>query len=324
MGKTVTKMNDELYSDLRKYVKYSRLAACILSVEKNTDGSCGTIRFVAVNEPFKRNFYSIFDSTSKLGIKYDSFDEHIVDMPYDTYIPKEPKFDDIVFRSAWNSEYIHTYVDTTKLYGYWTEDFLSPISCEHEDNIRYCQFMFRLNKDMDPVTYSNVSPDISNFVVKTCLRLKDDTDYLTTMKSIARDIREYTNSFTSAMISIKPEARTFDIICEDILNNAFSVKEIFKEFSYNLFDTWNDLLKDTNIIIIQNEHDMDLYEELAPEWTSTLRRDNVKSLCLAPLTHKKKIIGYLYIANFDIAETTKIKECIELISFFLSSEIAHH
>lgn len=319
----VIDMNNTLHEDLQKYVRFSRLAACILSAEKNPDGSCGTIRFVAVNEPFKRNFYSVFDSSSELGIKYESFDEHIIGKPYDIYIPKEPKFDDIVFRAAWGGEFIHTYVDTTKLYGYWTEDFLSPISCEHEDNVRYCQFMFRLNKEMEPSVYADVSPDISSFIVKTCLRLRDDSDYLTTMKSIARDIREYTNSFTAAMISINPSNRTFDIICEDILNNAFSVKEIFNEFSYDLFDTWNDLLKDTNIIIIKDENDMQLYEEKAPQWVFTLRRDNVKSLCLVPLSHQKQTIGFLYIANFDISEVTKIKECIELISFFLSPEIAH-
>ncbi len=317
-------MDNSIKEDLKKLVGYNRLPTCVLSAEKKADGTHGEVRICAINEAFKRSFFSVFADFHKNEIKYDDFEDFVVGKSYTTFLPKEPKFEDLVFKAAWDGEFVHTYVDTTRVYDYWTEDILLPVCCEHEDNIAYCQFMYNLNKEMDTSKFAAVSPDISSFVIKTCLELKNDYDFKSSLATVAKDIREYTNSFTVAMLSLNSNEQSFEIISESILSDAFSVKEIFKDISYNVVDSWSALMEGTNEIIIQNEDDMVLYESKAPEWVYTLRRDNVKSLCLVPFIHHKKTIGYLFIANFDIAETTRIKACIELVSFFLSSELANY
>jgi diguanylate cyclase (GGDEF)-like protein len=50
----------------------------------------------------------------------------------------------------------------------------------------------------------------------------------------------------------------------------------------------------------------------------------IKSLVLVPFEHQGDIIGYLYITNFDVNHVMRIKETLELLSFFISAEVANH
>ena len=318
-------MGKELYRDLKKLASASPLPCAILSVEKTKDGNCGEVNYFAINEPFKRSFYCLLQQTNNINsISYEQFDSFIEGKSYASFLAKEPKFEDIVFKTAWHGEPIRTYVDTTRAYGSWTEIILMPINCEHEDNVSYCQFMYTLNKSMDPDKFAMVSPEISSFVIKTCLELNEDRDFIKNLNDVAREIREYTNSFACSLISIDREMHTFKIVSESVLNDMFSIKEIFKDLPYEIIESWDELMEGTNSIIIKDESDMHHYEEKSPFWAATLRRDNVKSLCLVPLVRHKETIGYLYIANFDIAQTSQYKETLELISGFISTELASY
>ncbi len=318
-------MGKDLHKEMKKLASASPLPCTILSVEKTDEGLVGEINYFAVNEPFKRSFYVLLQQSNNINnIDYDTFDDYIEGKSYTTYIPKEPKFEDIVFKCAWNGEPIRTYVDTTKIYGNWTEIILMPISCEHDDNVAYCQFMYTINKQMEPDKYVMLSPEISSFVIKTCLELNEDRDFLKNLSDVTKEIREYTNSFSCAMISIDRDLQTFSVLSESVLNDMFNIKEIFKDMPYEIIECWDGLLKVTNSIIIKNEQDMLMYEDKSPKWVATLRRDNVKSLCLVPFIRHGEIIGYLYIANFDISETSRFKETMELISRFLSAELASY
>ena len=61
--------------------------------------------------------------------------------------------------------------------------------------------------------------------------------------------------------------------------------------------------------------------ERNPEWVRSMNDNNVKSLVLIPLRRKKSVIGYLYVINFDTSKVVELKDLIELMSFFLGSEI---
>lgn len=318
-------MQNETYNKLKNLAAASPLPCAILSVEKTDTNKIGNINYICVNEPFKLSFYCQLQNLrySLDGLDYSTFDEYLRGKSYTEFMPKEPKFDKIAFDCAWNNEPIRTYVDTTKTLSCWSEFILMPISYEHEDNIAYCQFFYIMNKEMNPGKLSLMSPDVSQFIIKSCLELNEDRDFIESLNKVTQEIREYTNSFTCSMISIDREAKNFSILSESVLNNMFSVKEIFKDFPFEIIDTWSELFAETNSIIIKDEQDMELYESKAPLWVSTLKRDNVSSLCLVPLTHNDNIIGYLYIANFDISETARVKETMELLAHFLSSELAN-
>ena len=318
-------MNKSLYEMLKQTANLSPLPCTILSVEKLPDGSCGEIRFVAVNEAFKRANWELF-SSKYIDSKYtfENFHEAFEGQLYTVNIPKEPKFESICFQAAWENKSIHTYVDTSKMYGYWTEDTMLPLACDHEPDISYCQFIFTLNKDMDAGKFSNVPPDISSFVIKACLELRNETEFQSSINTVISDVREFSDSNDACLITIDSDERSFKVLSESVRNNAYSISKLFDTFPYEIVECWENLVSETNNIIIQNEHDMSYYESLAPDWVKTMRDSNVKSLCLAPLIHHGIIIGYMYISNFDTSNINRLKDTIELISFFLTAEVANH
>jgi diguanylate cyclase (GGDEF)-like protein len=314
------------YEQSKSVLDLCPIPSVIMSVQKNPDGSCGEIRFYAINEVFKKSYYDLF-AANEAGEKppYEGYEKNIEGQLYTAHLPKEPNFEDICFKSAWNNEFINTYVDTTKLYGFWTQDILSPISGTTDDpNIRFCQFSYTLNKEMDSGKFSTVSPDIVSFVIKSCIELRNDNDFDTSMETVTRDIREYTDSFAASIVTIDKDFRTFEVISGNVRDDVLDIKEVFSHFPYEIIESWEKVLSETNIIIIKDEHDMAFIETKAPEWVRTLRENNVEVLCLVPFVHNGEILGYLYITNFDITHIVRIKETIELIAFFLTSEIANH
>ena len=203
-------MKTPTYNLLKQIVNLAPAPCTALAVERKPDGTCGEIRFFAVNDAFKRSFYDLYiKTTGKEPASIDELDSFIEGQLYTLSISREPKFEEICFRSAWNKEYIHTYVDTTGMYGYWTEDFLIPCDCDHEENISYCYFIYQLNREMDTGKFSAVSPDISSYVIKACLELRNENEFYSSMNVVIKDLREYTDSLNACILTVDSERKTF-------------------------------------------------------------------------------------------------------------------
>ena len=322
-------MKNSIYEYFNQFVNGFNLPATVFKVKKDEHGACKEISYFAVNELFKKSFLDTFK---------DGYDEKTYDSAevarmvegttYDQYMPKDPKFEGIIMEAAFEGKHIHTYVDTTKMYGLWTEDILFPaIPVSDEvipDDTSYCLFMYTLNADMDAGKYSSVSPDISSFVIKACLELRNEEDFFSSMQTVVSDLEEYTGASRTVIMTYVKDEEEFKIIAEAAETEDITAKEVFSKIPFDVVASWERLLKETNAIIIKDEADMELYEKKAPDWVKTLREDNVKSLCLVPFIHQGVIIGYLFIKNFDVAQATRIKETVELVSFFLTAEVANH
>ncbi|WP_029231025.1 GGDEF domain-containing protein [Butyrivibrio sp. VCB2006] len=294
------------YETLKTIVNLCNMPSAVFSVEKKEDGTCGQIIMLATNNKF-----------SMTG-------ENVEGQSYDAKIPSDPNFEEILFKAAWNNEHYHAYVDTTRLYGYWTEDIVIPISNNGDSKVGYCQFIYSLYKELDSGKYSIISPDIASFVIRTCINLRKDEDFYATMATVTKDIREFTDSFAASIMTVSKDLFRFEIVSESVRNNLKSLHELFADIPYEVVESWEDLVSGTDCVIIRNEDDMKAIEKRAPEWVKTLRDNDVRTLCLAPFIHQNMIIGYLYITNFDIVKLSRIKDTIEMVSFFLSSEVAHH
>ena len=88
--------------------------------------------------------------------------------------------------------------------------------------------------------------------------------------------------------------------------------------------TWDDTLGDSTCIIVKDQHDMEWLRSINPVWHDSLVQAGAKSIVLFPLKHNGCTIGYIWAINFNIENTVKIKETLELTTFFLASEIANY
>ena len=324
-------MNYGLYNNLKAAVNTIPLSAVVLAVKKDSDGNFDEMRYIAINNSFINDSMAMFfqdenDNSKSHEEKVKEIEARMEGALYTVNVPKEPKFEDACFRAAWKREPIHTYVDTTKMYGYWTEDFMMPITVPEEDaepNTAYCMFIYTLNKEMDVNKYSAVSPDIASFVIKACLELQSENDFYSSMQLVTDYIREYANAAGASVMSYQKDLQKYEVISGSTVDEV-DIKEIFSHIPFSTVASWEKLLKYTNAIIIKGEADLDHYAKEAPEWVKTLRESQVYSLCLVPFLRQNTIIGYLYIANFDIEHLSRVKETVELMSLFLSAEVANH
>ena len=75
-------------------------------------------------------------------------------------------------------------------------------------------------------------------------------------------------------------------------------------------------------IIIKNKDDMDYVSKINNPWYLTLVEAGVESVVLFPLRQGHEVLGYIWATNFDTNKTMRIKETLELTTFFISSHIA--
>ncbi len=294
------------YDSFKLMAELCTMPCSVLSVRKRADGSCGEIRMIANNSLFSMD------------------DENVEGRLYTEKLPVDTKFEDVVFKAAWMGEHHHSYVDTTRMFGYWTENILIPLGHEEGSDTGYCQYIYNLTKEMDAGKYSIISPDVASFVIRTCLNLRKGEDFYASMDIVTKDIREFTDSFAASILTLTREVDRFEVVSASVRNNAMDLYEIFSNIPYEIIETWEWLVSETDCIIIRNYEDLRAIESKAPEWVSSLKDHDVHSLCLVPFIHQNTIIGYLYITNFDVAHLARVKDTIELVSFFLSTETAHH
>lgn len=69
---------------------------------------------------------------------------------------------------------------------------------------------------------------------------------------------------------------------------------------------------------------MEWLREVNPVWHRSLTAVGVRSVVLFPLKYNGETLGYMWVNNFNEENTVKIKETLELTTFFLAAEIANY
>ena len=294
--------------DFQNIVDSYGMAAAILSVEKTEDGHAGEIRIVCANAPYKQIMGNGY---------YDN-------MIYSELIPKEPNFEDFCYRSAVLKQHLHAYVDTKSM-GVWTDSTYIPLSADvDKGNLCYFIFFFEFTQNPDAGKMSEVSADSASFVIKTCVNLRGTANFAESMNTVISDIQAKTDSFCSCIIMIDKERHKYAPLCAKFRNDEASIDDFMPHLGPEVVFTWEETLKGHDHIIIKDDFDMCELEKVNPVWVNSLRSSNVKSLILSPLSRGGKLLGVLFISNFNVDRILELKEIMDLTSFFLSSEIANN
>ena len=275
---------------------------CVIEVEKKPDGSCGMIRITAGNKPYRETMGPAY---------YDG-------MPYYELVPKESKFEDFCFRAAFGNKRLHAYVETKALNS-WTDQQLIPLQRIDETHGR-CLFLFDFTKEAEPSKLAEVSMETAEMVIRSCLLLSKEENFSSSLDIVTNDIRTAAGADYCRMILVNHDTRT-------ITSLSRSAAEGFTQDncpSYEIVKTWESLIGVSNEVIIKTTEEMQELKAVNSSWAEDMERNGVKTLILIPLKRRDKVIGYLYVANYDVNKTVIVKELIEVLSFFLGMEIANH
>ncbi|MBR5372811.1 MAG: EAL domain-containing protein [Oscillospiraceae bacterium] len=119
--------------------------------------------------------------------------------------------------------------------------------------------------------------------------------------------------------------QNFSILATDFAEDS-KIKRVTQfEGYYHIAASWADMIGgETDCIIIKDQKDMEYISRINNPWYQTLVEAGVRSVVLFPLRQGDEVLGYIWATNFDTNETMRIKETLELTTFFISSHIARY
>jgi diguanylate cyclase (GGDEF)-like protein len=294
--------------DLEKY----NSCTCVMSVEVFPDGKYGNIRIKDGN------------TAHRMAVQRETGHDFIPDTPYEKSFPKDLNFEDYCYRCAIEQRQLHTYVSLYNL-GLWLEMYMQPLISD-EENIGYCIYSYNVKPYLNASSMSDLSPETSAAVLSTCIKLYGNTDFNNALKSALYDILEICGACRCCVIQLDHSEKICNLLGDAYLPGFPSflrTMEIKKEF-YKLACTFESTLAGSTCLILKNEQDMLWLKEKNPDWYKSLKQYNVESMVLFPLRFNRKVVGYIWASNFNVDNTAKIKEVLELTTFFMASTIVNH
>jgi len=296
--------------DFDVLLSHYRAKACVVSVEFFPDGTYGNIRVVAGNKAH-------CDDMAALNHPFEP------GCPYEACFPKNPNFEDHCFRCIRDGKPLHAYVDLYMM-GLWLNMFLLPLDSDQE-NVGYCLYCYDVAPKADSSAMADISADIAADVLKACIKLRGSDDVKKAFHEVAEDICSICGSGHCCILLTDKEKRSCSVF-SDVLREGTNLLPMpnYLDGFYEITETWPELLAGSTCIIVKDEHDMEKLRRLSPIWSASLDNAKITSLVLFPLRHGKELLGYMWVLNFDVANVLKIKEMLELTTFFLASEIANY
>lgn len=298
--------------DFEKILSGFKSKTCVLSVESYADGGYGNIRIVDGNKAH----YD--DMANTLHHPF------VPDSPYAEYFPQNNNFEDFVYRCAIMAQPAHAYVPLMQM-GLWLNMFLLPLESDRE-NIGYCLYSYEVSPDENIDKRTDISADTSAAVLKTCIKLRGAEDTQKVFHEVIEDIRQICGSDHCCILLTDPETRSCMSLCEahrgaegwSMENSGF-----LNDGFYDVVETWDETIGYSTCVIIKDDRDREWLKSVNPLWYDSLQKSGAKTVVLLPLVHNGKTLGYTWAINFDVEKTVKIKETLELTTFFFAAEIAN-
>ena len=291
-------------------LSHYRAKACVVSVEFFPDGTYGNIRVVAGNKAH-------CDDMAALNHPFEP------GCPYEACFPKNPNFEDHCFRCIRDGKPLHAYVDLYMM-GLWLNMFLMPLDSDQE-NIGYCIYCYDVAPKADSSAMADLSADTAADVLKACIKLRGSQNIRQAFQEVVEDIGAICGSDHCCVLLTDDEKHECTTFAEFLREGSglYPMSRYIQGF-YEIAQTWPDTLAGSTCIIIKDEHDMEKLQEQNPVWKASLDQAGVETVVLYPLRHGRELLGYMWALNFNVENVLKIKETLELTTFFLASEISNY
>ena len=283
--------------------------ACVVSVEYYPDGSYGNIRVVAGN---KEHCADIENLTHR---------PFVPNSPYEMCFPKNLNFEEFCYRCTREAKPIHAYVNLYMM-GLWLNMFLTPLKSDRE-NMGYCIYCYDVAPKADSSAMADLSADTASDVLNTCIKLRGASDIKQAFQEVVEDVRAICGSDRCCILLTDAENCECTILGEALRKDS-KLNPMSRYISgfYAIAETWPKTLAGSTCIIVKDDRDMKNLRLQNPIWGSILELAGVKSVVLFPLRHGEDLLGYIWASNFNVDDAIKIKETLELTTFFIASEIA--
>ena len=305
--------------DFHYFTEHINSMASVFSVEVFPDGSYGNIRLVTGNAIF---FKKSDDDHEKIGEDALYKTEFSPDEPYENYMPKDKNFEEFCYRSAIQNETLHTYIHPERM-PMWLHLTAIPLKTD-KPNIGYCAFVQSFSEAPDYSLMSNTDPVVSANVLQICMRLRGSNEFKNTIHDVISDIRKMCKAEHCCILETDSAARKCSVLCEALSEDTklSSLNKYVHDDFYDVVDTWHGTIAGSTCVIIKDEKDWEDLKRSNPVWYNSIKPTGAKNIVLFPLKYHDETLGYIWAVNFDADKTLKIKEMLELSTYYIASELA--
>ena len=306
--------------DYKGFVDFFKPMTCILSVEKNPDGSCGTIRYAAGNPPY---ISSIEDpehvsSSEMLNNKFVPGSE------YTRYIPKDLTFENMCYSAAILGRPSHT-CSRPERYPFWLNVFILPLVSD-DPNIGYCSYTLEIFPVADDDLMSSRSADTISDVLKTCFKLRASGDLEKNIDSVVADIGAICDSDHCCILLTDKQNKSCRVFGEFIREGSgmLPMKAYLDDSFFSITESWPATIAGSTCFVAKDKAGLSVLQERNPIWYASLTGAGVSSIVLFPLKYNGETLGYMWAINFNTENAQKIIETLELSTFFIAAEISNY
>jgi diguanylate cyclase (GGDEF)-like protein len=308
--------------DWKSFADHFDPMTCVLSVEKRSDGRCGTVRIVTGNRKYIDSIALAagdveLDSTKKVPF--------IPDSEYTRYIPKDLNFEEVCYRCAIQKQPIHNCIHAPR-YPFDILAYLMPLESDDE-RFGYCTYtQVLIPKNDNNLISLNISQETAMDIIGTCIKLRDDKPFSEIMREVIEDIRNICGAEYCCVLLLDENQRRCSVLAEAKASGSALgwMEDYLDDDFYSLAETWQDTLSGAFCLVVSNEHDMSFIREKNPEWHRSLTSAGVEKLVLFPLMSRGHLMGYIYAVNYPEENARHIKDTLELTTYFIASEIANN
>ncbi|SCX82228.1 diguanylate cyclase (GGDEF) domain-containing protein [Lachnospiraceae bacterium XBB2008] len=291
-------------------------STCIMSVKRSGDNGYSDVCIAAVNDKCAEYLSSQRGAGSDAGVLTIA-----PGTPYYEYFPQSRNFEDAVYRAAILKHEVHTYAYLNNL-DVWVDIYAMPLEQEDGDTC-YCVYTVNSDNNADSVldTFNRSSVD----VLKTCVKLHKADNINDAMKNVIGEIRSICDAEGCTVLLMNYDEEEYSIMATNYVEGS-PIKRVtqFKDF-YRIADSWEKMIGEAgDCALIKDEEDMEYYDKLNHPWVETLIEAGVRSVVLFPLRQGRELLGYIWATNFDTDKAMRIKEMMELTTFFVSAHIARY
>ena len=308
--------------DFQNVVNAFYSPTCVVSVKRLEDGGFGEIRLVTGNKKYVEMIEQrIKEEPERVHVEKGS--SFVPGSLYTDYFPHNRSFEYVCFRAAVEKAEVHTYahLNTNDI---WFDIYAIPL--DHNDgNTFFCTYTATVNDEADPILNTVNISQTSNDVLKTCINLHKADNLEDAMKNVISDIRRICNAEGCTVLLMNYDEEKYSILATDYVKGS-KIKKVttFVNF-YDIANSWEKMIGDEgDCIIIADADDMEYVKRVNNPWYLTLVEAGVESVVLFPLRQGNELLGFIWAVNFDTDKTKRIKETLELTTFFISSHIARY
>ncbi|MBQ5311711.1 MAG: GGDEF domain-containing protein [Oscillospiraceae bacterium] len=304
----------------QEFTDQFRSMTCLISVERLPDGNYGTIRIAAGS----KSYVDSIENPSHMASSSMLENKFIPGSEYTRYIPKDLTFENICYQAALLGRPMHTYVSPDR-YPFWINVFVMPLVSDDPD-IGYCTYTMELSAKPDTELMVDLPPDISASVLSTCIKLRRSGDMKSNFMEVVGDIRALCSSDHCCILLTDNKNRSCEVLGESIKEGSdlLPMQTYLDDAFFAIIESWPDTIAGSRCFIAKDREDMKILRTRNPAWYDSLIGAGISSIVLFPLEYAGEIHGYIWATNFDITNTIKIMETLELSTFFIAAEIANY